>query len=352
MSRFLNKKYSCLEPYTPGEQPRDMKYIKLNTNESPFPPSPKVIEAVSREASMQNLYPDPTGRALCESIARLHSVNPENVTLSNGSDELLAFVFMALSENGIAFPDISYGFYPVYAKVFGTDAVKVPLHEDFSIKAEDYYNAGRTVLIANPNAPTGMALSRDEIEKIVKNNAENLVVIDEAYVDFGAESAVPLTKKYDNILVIGTYSKSRSLAGARLGYAIASKEIIADLNRMIFSFNPYNVNRLALVAGYHATEDVDYFNACVKKIISARAWTAKELENMGFSVLPSSANFVFAKKEGISGEKIYTRLKEKGVLVRYFSGKRVSDFVRITIGTHEQMEILIEKCKEVLNEEA
>ncbi|MBQ9833035.1 MAG: histidinol-phosphate transaminase [Clostridia bacterium] len=351
MSRFLAQKYSALKPYTPGEQPRDMQYVKLNTNESPFEPSPKVIEAVNAQVSSQNLYPDPTKKALCEAIAENRGVKSENVTVSNGSDELLAFTFMALCPHGICFPDISYGFYPVYAQTMGVDALQIPLHEDFSIKAEDYFNANRTVLIANPNAPTGMALCRDDIEKIVLHNQNELVVIDEAYVDFGAESAVCLTKKYDNLLVIGTYSKSRSLAGARIGYAVGNEEIIADLNRMIYSFNPYNVNRLALAAGTAATKDAEYFEKCTVKICAARAWTKEQLEKMGFTVLPSYANFVFAKKDGISGETMYLKLKEKGVLVRYFSGERVSDYVRITIGTQEQMQVLVEKIAEIITEE-
>lgn len=350
MSKFLASKYACLEPYTPGEQPRDMKYVKLNTNESPFEPSPKVIEAVKNEAHLQNLYPDPTGKALCEAIAALYDVKAENVTLSNGSDELLAFVFMALSENGICFPNISYGFYPVYAKVMGVNSVEIPLKEDFSIDAKEYYNANKTVLIANPNAPTGMALNRNEIEGIVKNNLNNLVVIDEAYVHFGAESAVELTKKYDNLLVIGTYSKSRSLAGARIGYAIGNKEIIDDLNRMIYSFNPYNVNRLALSAGLAATLDTEYFKACIEEIKSARGWTVSKLKEMGFTVLDSSANFVFAKKEGISGEKLYLELKKRGVLVRHFSGERVRDYIRVTIGTQEQMQIFADMCANIITE--
>lgn len=347
MSRFLSEKYAALKPYTPGEQPRDMQYVKLNTNESPFEPSPMVIEVIKNEANLLNLYPDPTGKALCEAIASLHGVRAENVTLSNGSDELLAFVFMALCKNGICFPDISYGFYPVYAEVMGVDSLQIPLKEDFSIDAKDYYNANKTVLIANPNAPTGMALSLNEVEGIVKKNLDNLVVIDEAYVHFGAESAVELTKKYDNLLVIGTYSKSRSLAGARIGYAIGNKAIIEDLNRMIYSFNPYNVNRLALSAGLAATLDTEYFYECTEKIKAVREWTTRKLKEMGFFVLDSCANFVFAKNERIGGEELYLELKKRGVLVRHFSGERVKDFVRITIGTQEQMEILVDKCTEI-----
>ena len=246
MSRFLSHRFDGLEAYVPGEQPRDRTYIKLNTNESPYPPSPEVSERLcSGEIGNLNLYPDPTGRALKEKLAALYEVGPENVFLANGSDEILNFAFMAFcdAEHGVAFPDISYGFYPVFADLYAIPASVIPLKEDFSVDYRDYLNIGKMVVIANPNAPTGMKIPLSEIEEILKSNPGQVVLIDEAYVDFGGESCIPLIKKYDNLLVSHTYSKSRSMAGARLGYAIADRELIADLEKIKYSTNPYNINR-------------------------------------------------------------------------------------------------------------
>lgn len=349
-SRFLSSAYEKLEPYVPGEQPLDRLYIKLNTNESPFLPSPKVLEAI-KEDTAYNLYPDPAAAALCGAIAAFYQVAPENVTAGNGSDELLAFSFMAFCENGVCFADITYGFYPVYAEIFHIDAQIVPLADDFTIRAGDYFNAGRTVVIANPNAPTGIALTRADIEGIVRNNPGNLVIVDEAYVDFGAETCVPLTGRYDNILVVGTFSKSRNLAGARIGFAIGSPALIADLNRIRFSFNPYNVSKLSIAAGAAAIEDVKYFNACTEEIKRVRAWTSQKLQSLGFEVLPSRANFLFAKRRDISGETLYKKLKARGVLIRHFQKPRIAPFVRISIGREEEMRILIENIAAIIEEE-
>ena len=265
MSRFLNDKFSSLEAYTPGEQPRDMKYIKLNTNESPFAPSAGVVDAVNKEeVEKLRLYPDPEGSELKGAIAELYGVGKENVFISNGSDEILNFSFMAFfDKKGVLFPEISYGFYKVYADLYGVDYRMVPLCEDFSINYKDYVGVGKNVVIANPNAPTGMTLSLSEIEEIVASNPNALVLIDVAYVDFGGESCIPLTKKYDNLLVCCTYSKSRSLAGARLGFAIGNEAIICDLEKIKYSTNPYNINRLTMVAGVAAIKDNDYYmNNC------------------------------------------------------------------------------------------
>lgn len=350
MGRFFSKRLSKLLPYVPGEQPQDMQYIKLNTNESPFPPSPKVIEAISSESGKLNLYSDPECKVLNDAIADTLGVDRDMVISGNGSDEILAFCYMAFcdDETGVCYPDISYGFYPVFKDVFFLDGKAVPLTEDFKVNPDYYIASGRTIFIANPNAPTGIALTLSEIEKIVKGNPDNIVVIDEAYVDFGGETAIPLTYKYENLIVVRTFSKSRNLAGARIGFAIAQKELIGELNKIKFSFNPYNEDRLAIVAGAAAMKDTEYFEKCIGEIMRVRELTVSKLKEMGFDVLPSKTNFVFAKKEGFSGENIYTELKKRGILVRHFKSERIKDFVRITIGTEEQMNVFIEKLQEII----
>ncbi|MBR3768644.1 MAG: histidinol-phosphate transaminase [Clostridia bacterium] len=353
MSRFLSGQYASLKEYVPGEQPQDKKYVKLNTNESPFPPSPGVIAAVTdEEVEKLCLYSDPESKILKGMLAESYSLKSENVFVANGSDDILNFAFMAFSrENGAAFPDISYGFYPVFAELYNIDAKIIPLEDDFSIDTKKYLNIGKMVVIANPNAPTGKAIQKSEIEEIIKSNPDNVVLIDEAYVDFGAESVVDLVKKYDNLLVVQTFSKSRSMAGARLGFAFASAEIIKDLEKIKYSTNPYNLNRLTQLMGVKALEEQEYYDNNCKKIEENREFTVSELEKLGFSVIPSKANFIFAKHEKISGEKIYLKLKDKGVLIRHFTAERIKDHNRITIGTKEQMQILIEKLVEIIKEE-
>ena len=353
MSVFLNPKYKELEVYTPGEQPQDMKYIKLNTNESPYPPSCGVIEAVNRaEVENLRLYSDPECRKLREAIAELYGVKSENVYLSNGSDDILNFSFMAFCSEkvGAAFPEISYGFYKVFAELYGINYKKIPLKEDFSIDYKDYLGLESFIVIANPNAPTGRCLSVSEIEEIVKSNKNNVVLIDEAYIDFGGESVYPLTKRYKNLMVVSTFSKSRSMAGARLGFAIADKELIADLNRIKYSTNPYNINRLTLAAGEAAIKENGYYMENCKKIIEARDYTTAQLQKLGFNVIPSAANFVFAESDKISGLSLYERLKARGILVRHFGDEKITNFNRITIGTKEDMEIFIKTVKEILEE--
>ena len=350
MSRFLDEKFSALKEYVPGEQPRDKKYIKLNTNESPFPPSVSVLEAVnSEEVKNLRLYSDPSNKALKEKLAEIYKVGPDNIYVSNGSDDILNFAFMAFGDRGAAFPDITYGFYKVFAKLYGIDSQIIPLEEDFSIDENKYFGLDKLIVIANPNAPTGLSLSLDKIEKIVSSNKNSVVLIDEAYVDFGGESCYNLIDKYDNLLVVRTFSKSRSLAGARLGFAIASKEIIKDLEKLKFSTNPYDINRLTQAAGVAALEQDDYYTANCKKIIENREFTANALKEMGFSVIDSDANFLFVKSDKISGLDFYLKLKEKGVLIRHFTDERICEYNRVTIGSREEMEIFLEKTAEILN---
>ncbi len=349
MSRFLNARYQALQAYTPGEQPRDMAYIKLNTNESPYPPAPSVVEAITaEEVALLRLYSDPTGKELKEKLAQLYDVQPDMVFLSNGSDEVLNFAFMAFGGNGVVFPDISYGFYEVFGDLYGIPYEKIPLKEDFSIDHNDYCGKGKMVVIANPNAPTGLSLSLGQVERIVASNPDHLVLVDEAYVDFGGESALPLIAKYDNLLVTRTFSKSRCLAGGRLGYAFGNPEIIADLEKIKFSTNPYNLDRLTLRLGVATVEAEDYYREACEKIQKTRAWTTAQLESLGFQVLPSLANFVFAKTDKMDGQELYLALKQRGILVRHFTNPRICQFNRITIGTPEQMQALIAAIQEIL----
>lgn len=351
MSKFLSSAFASLAPYTPGEQPQNRKYIKLNTNESPFPPAPGVIKAINAERVGElNLYSDPQATVLIDAIADNFGVSSDMVAVGNGSDELLAFSFMAFCEKGVAYADITYGFYEVYAKLFGLDAKVVPLSDEFEIVPSDYKNLGRTIFIANPNAPTGLALSLAQIEEILNANRENLVIIDEAYVDFGAESAIKLIEKYNNLLIIGTFSKSRNLAGARVGYAVSNPDIIADLGKMKFSFNPYNLNRLSIIAATEAMKDRAYFEKCTGLIKENRAYAVKELSALGFKMPDSKANFIFAKSDAIDGKDYYLALKERGILVRHFDRDRIRDYVRITVGSLEQMQLLVNATRDILKQ--
>ena len=280
----------------------------------------------------------------------MYGVTPRQVLVTNGSDDVLNFAFMAFGDekSPLAFPDISYGFYPVFAELNHIPYAQIPLREDFTIDPQDYMGIGKTIVIANPNAPTGLCLSLSDIEAIVKSNPDNVVIIDEAYVDFGAESAMTLVNTYPNLLVVQTFSKSRSMAGARLGFAIGNESLIADLNTLKYSTNPYNVNRMTEFAGVAALEENSYYLANAQTIIQNRQWTTAQLQSLGFTVLDSKANFIFAKSDRISGESLYKELKQKGVLVRHFTKDRIAPFVRITIGTMSQMETLINCIKEIL----
>jgi len=352
MSRFFSNKYSKLKPYTPGEQPRDMKYIKLNTNESPYPPTPAVVEAAKAEAEKLQLYSDPECTELIKVFAERYGVKKEQLIMTNGSDEVLNFAFMAFCDEShpIVFPDLTYGFYPVFAELNRIPYEEIPLCADFTVRVEDYVGINKNIVIANPNAPTGIAISLSDIEKIVSSNPNNIVIIDEAYVDFGAESAVSLIDKYDNLLVTGTFSKSRSLAGARLGFGFGSPSLISDLHTIRYSTNPYNVNRMTMAAGRQAILDDGYYMANAKKIIECRENTSERLSALGFRVLPSSANFLFAESESIDGELLYLELKRRGILVRHFNKERIRNFNRITVGTPEEMDALILAITDILKE--
>ena len=349
MSRFFTEKYADLIPYTPGEQPKDQQYVKLNTNESPFPPSPGVLAAVEAEAKRLQLYSDPESAELSRAFAASLGLKPSQVLATNGSDEALNFAFMAFGKE-LAFPDISYGFYPVFAALNHIPYTEIPLREDLCIAAEDYAGLGKMIVIANPNAPTGLCLSLGEIETILKANPDQVVLIDEAYVDFGAESAVMLLGDYDNLLICQTFSKSRSLAGARLGFAIGSEALIRDLNTIKYSTNPYNVNRMTAAAGLAALREDSYYKNNARTIMENRAWTMAELQKLGFAGTASRSNFLFVRHPALGGEALYKELKARGVLVRHFSKPRIEDYVRITVGSREQMTILLRETEAILKE--
>ncbi len=353
MSRFFSNKLKSLVPYTPGEQPKDTQYIKLNTNESPFPPSDKAIAEASRAAAALQLYPDPECRALTQGFADLLGVKFEEVLLTNGSDEILNFAFMAYCDetHPAAFPNITYGFYPVFAEINRVPYEEIPLCADFTVNVSDYCGIGKTIFIANPNAPTGIALPRSEIEKIIQSNPDNIVVVDEAYVDFGAESCVPLIHKYDNLLVTQTCSKSRSMAGARLGFGVGSAALIQDLNTIKYATNPYNINRMTMAAGLGVLADEEYTRANCNTVAENRAYTVEALETLGFVCTNSSANFVFASHPKLDGGELYQTLKARGILVRHFTKPEIAQYNRITVGTRQQMETLVSTITQILEEQ-
>ena len=350
MSSFFSEKYKDLTPYTPGEQPRERKFIKLNTNESPFPPSEKAVAYAAKAAESLQLYSDPTCKLLTEALAARYGVSPREVLMTNGSDEILNFAFMAYCDEKApaAFADITYGFYKVFAALNGVPYTEIPLREDFSIDPVDYYGLGKTIFIANPNAPTGLLLSRDTIEEILRQNPNNVVVVDEAYVDFGGESCIPLIHKYKNLLVTQTFSKSRSMAGARLGFGIACEELIADLNTIKYSTNPYNVNAMTMAAGLGVLEDEAYTQKNCQTVIENREYTKSALEALGFLLTESKGNFLFAMHPLVSGKEIYLELKKRGILVRHFDREPIAQYNRITVGTREEMQALIDTLTDIL----
>jgi histidinol-phosphate aminotransferase len=351
MSRFDGKMLAGLVPYVAGEQPKDRRYIKLNTNENPYAPSPKVEQTIKDfDYSLLKLYPDPDCTELKEAIGEYYDVPCENIFCSNSSDEIIAMAFMAFfSGKTLAYPDITYSFYPVWCDIFGVSKEIIPLKDDWTIDYESFPQNLGGLIICNPNAPTGIAMPRKKIENIVQKHPSSLILCDEAYIDFGGESCIDLTAKYDNLLVVHTFSKSRSLAGARVGFAIGNSDLISSLNIVKNSFNSYTLDRLAVAVAVAAIEDKEYFENCRKKIIGTRNWVNEELQKMDFEVLPSSANFIFVRPpKPLSAEKLYSDLKKNGVLLRYWNKPRINDWLRITIGTDGEMKVLIDKINEIL----
>lgn len=348
MSKLWSPVVRNLEPYVPGEQPQIDGLIKLNTNESPFPPSPKVHELITHDAiNRLRLYPDPNSKKLKDTIAQYYSVKSEQVFVGNGSDEVLGLLFMAFfqQDKPLLFPDITYSFYPVYCQLFGIESQRIALRDDYRLAVEDYALPNGGIIFPNPNAPTAIGLPLADIEALLQKNTESVVVIDEAYIDFGGETAIALVDKYPNLLVVQTLSKSRSLAGMRVGFAVGHVDLIDALDRVKNSFNSYPLDRIAEAVTIAAFEDDDYFKQCRDQIIATREWTVKELESLGFKVLPSQANFVFAEPLGKNAADVAQYLREHKLLVRYFNKPRINQFLRITIGTQAEMETLVSVLK-------
>ncbi len=350
MSSFIDSRLRGIKAYVPGEQPVPGKYIKLNTNEFPYPPADSVCNATARAVKDMNLYCDLSCNCLKKAFEKVYGYGGSNVVFTNGSDEALYLCFLAFcgQDVGVAFPDITYGFYSVYADLCGLSKQVIPLNEAFEIVPSDYFNVGRTIFIANPNAPTGKKLSNEDVESILQNNPNNIVVIDEAYADFSGSSCRELLPKYKNLVVVGTFSKSRGMAGARLGYLIASEEIVEDIEKVKFSINPYNVNSLTQATGEAVLVEQKYYEKCVAEICNTRDAFASKLKEIGFDVLPSYTNFVFAKHSAFEGKVISEELRKRSILVRHFNSERIKDFVRITIGTPEQMTKVIEAIEEIV----
>lgn len=353
MSRFLDPELASLAPYVPGEQPRAVNgLIKLNTNENPYPPSPKVLDALSPQSLARlPLYPDPGCLGLKEAVARAYGLSPDQIFVGNGSDEVLAFIFRGHCAQGAAGADIGYGFYPVFAALFQRPWRTLPLREDFSLNINDYAGIKTPLIIANPNAPTGLALSLSQVRDLLEQDRRRLLVLDEAYVDFGADTALGLINSFDNLLIVQTLSKSRQLAGARLGLALGQAELIADLERIKFSFNPYSVNRLALAAGEAAFEDEEWFQHCRQAVMEERRRMAEELGLLGFTLTDSRANFIFAAPPtGLSGQEYYLALREAHILIRWFDKDRIRNHVRISAGLPEQTTALLQATRAILRE--
>ena len=338
-------------PYTPGEQPNQPDMIKLNTNENPYPPAPGVEKALKEmDMDAMRLYPDPAAYDLVHAIAQMYSLKDEQVFVGVGSDDVLAMSFLTFfnSEKPVLFPDITYSFYDVWADLFKIPYERPALDENFHIKKEDYFRENGGVIFPNPNAPTGVEMQLEDVEEIIRHNQDVIVIVDEAYVDFGGKSALPLIEKYDNLLAVQTFSKSRSLAGMRIGFACGNEKLIKYLNDVKYSFNSYTMDRTALAAGVAAVKDQACFQETCNKIIETREWTKKELKALGFSFQDSVSNFIFAAHETCPAEKIFEALREKHIYVRYFPKGRTNNFLRITIGTQEEMQTFINVLKDYL----
>lgn len=353
--RFWSPEVRELEPYVPGEQPKIQNLLKLNTNENPYPPSPKVVDAVqavlAHQADALRLYPDPDATALKQAIAKQQNVDVSQVFVGNGSDEVLAHIFKAffIQQEPILYPDITYSFYPVYSQFFGVQTKQIPLNEKFEIDISDYEQENGGIIITNPNAPTSIALGLDKIEQVLKANPNRVIVIDEAYVDFGAESAVELVSRYENLVVCQTTSKSRSLAGLRVGFAIGQAHLIAALEAVKNSFNSYPIDRFAIAAAVASFEDQDYFQEQCEKVIASREKLVANLTELGFNVLPSKANFIFATHSLHDAAQLAEKLREQGIIVRYFNKPRINQFLRITIGTDEQNQRLVDTLEMLIS---
>ena len=351
MSRFLSARYRDLVPYVPGEQPKGRQFIKLNTNESPFPVSPEALARAVAAVRPIHLYSDPESAALRQAMGEVYGLTAEETLACNGSDEALNFAFMAFcdEETPALFPDVTYGFYRVTADANRLPYEEIPLREDFSLCLSDYEGKAGTLFLANPNAPTGMAIPREEIERRLTAHPGQVTVVDEAYVDFGSQSCAPLVKKYPNLLVVQTFSKSRSLAGARLGFAFGCADLIRDMNTLRNAVSPYNVNSFTQALGIEVIRRQEEMKERCREIGETRAWTVEMLRGLGFDVLPSKTNFVFARSGKMSGETVWRALREKGILVRHFDSPRIRDYNRISIGTMEQMEALKAALTDILS---
>jgi histidinol-phosphate aminotransferase len=355
MSQYWSPLVKQLDPYVPGEQPKDQRYIKLNTNECPYPPSPKALEAIQAELGANlRLYPDPNGDVLKDAIADYYGLERAEIFVGNGSDEVLAHVFRGLfkPDQALLFPDISYSFYPVYANLYQLPVELIPLAPDLSLDLAAYQRANGGIIFPNPNAPTGSAIELAAIEALLVANSDSVVVVDEAYVDFGAQTCIPLVKRYPNLLVVQTLSKSRSLAGLRVGFAVGHPELIEALERIKNSFNSYPLDRLALVGAAASIKDKTYFEQTCQQVIATREQFVIDLQALDFQVLPSSANFVFARPPSGKAEALYLALKQEGILVRHFKKPRIHEYLRISIGTDAEMQALVAKLKLLLAKQA
>lgn len=351
MSRFINQHLAKLAPYVPGEQPTGRTFVKLNTNESPFPPAPGVAKALNRECiERMRLYPDPNCTRLREAAADYYGLSQDEVLPTNGSDEALFFAFQAYASGGrsVYYPDVTYGFYKVYASLLDAKGTAIPLNDAYEIQWKDYFDRDGMIVFANPNAPTGHYINHERIKRILAASPDQVVLVDEAYIDYGGASVIPLIKQYDNLLVVQTFSKSRALAGLRLGFAFGQQPLMEDLKRIQNSINPYSVNGLAQVAGIKSLEDRRYHAECCSAIVHTRERTAQALTKMGVRVLPSMANFLMISAPGLSGRQVYQGLYERGVLVRHFDAPRTRDWVRVTIGSEKDMDAFLAALTEVL----